>query len=300
MPDHILEDKINEIQSEKNPLNQARLILQLRELHLVSNVRLASLLGVKPSHLSHLVRILRLPEIVLDGYASKMLSLTHLIIMSRVSDPDKLVSLYEEILARNLTIAQTEHRVREILYQVDSLGQYLGTDKLRMYEERLISALGAGKVKIVQTRIKCSITIELKGNLDLTSQYLEDIASRFRRKKLRSADVKAIPHVSDMQTDSGPTSDSDVHEVSSHKHETSSRYGMVEVPRIHAHSGSSTQIPAKDTIPREPPRYEKHTLDPVNDTDELGELDKDDADINQQDEVRHTHHDTSNDDEPIR
>lgn len=251
MTSDLLQEKINEIKSEKNPLRQARLISDLRELNLISNVKLAELLGVKPSHLSHLIRILRLPEIVLDGYASRLLSLTHLIIMSRVSDNDKLVALYEEVLSKSLTIVQTEHRVREILYQVDSHGEYLSTDTLRIYEERLTSALGAGNVKIIQTRIQCRIIIEMPGNLEITTKYLEDIASRFRRKRAPREDVVTA-------------------QEKSHTPETleNPRHNIVEVPKIHTHvttTGTSSYF--KTGMSHEPPRYEKHTLDVANDAD---------------------------------
>lgn len=254
MTSDLLHDKINEIKSEKNPLRQARLISDLRKLNLISNVKLAELLGVKPSHLSHLIRILRLPEIVLDGYASRLLSLTHLIIMSRVTDTDKLVALYEEVLSKSLTIAQTEHRVREILYQVDSHGEYLSTDSLHKYEERLASALGAGNVKIIQTRIQCRIIIEMPGNLEITTKYLEDIAGRFRRKRT-PRDAPVIPEMKndDLQTDT--------HHHQAHPHDLP-RHNIVEVPKIHIHSTSpSISSHLKTGLPHEPPRYEKHTLD---------------------------------------
>lgn len=264
----LLHNKINEIKSEKNPLRQARLISDLRELDLISNVKLAELLGVKPSHLSHLIRILRLPEIVLDGYASRLLSLTHLIIMSRVADTDKLVALYEEVLSKSLTIAQTEHRVREILYQVDSHGEYLSTDSLHKYEERLASALGAGNVKIIQTRIQCRIVIEMPGNLEITTKYLEDIAGRFRRKRTaREALMTPQEKNGDVQ--------SNTHHQQVHPQDIA-RHNIVEVPKIHTHSTNAGISPHLRTgLSHEPPRYEKHTLNNANDMgveDEMGSI----------------------------
>ncbi len=292
MTSDLLHEKINEIKSEKNPLRQARLVSDLRELNLISNVKLAELLGVKPSHLSHLIRILRLPEIVLDGYASRLLSLTHLIIMSRVSDNDKLVALYEEVLSKSLTIAQTEHRVREILYQVDSHGDYLSTETLHMYEERLTSALGAGNVKIIQTRIQCRIIIEMPGNLEITTSYLEDIASRFRRKRTPREDV-----VTAQEKTHAP-------EILENP-----RHNMVEVPKIHTHSAGAGISPHIRTgIVLEPPRYEKHTLDTIRDTgmeDEIESVEPIAAPIHTKSTLEHAEDtdfidSTVLDDEPIR
>ncbi|MEI6326525.1 MAG: hypothetical protein WCO78_00210 [Candidatus Roizmanbacteria bacterium] len=287
MTNEDLQVKINEIKAEKNPLRQAYLVSELRTLNLVSNIKLAEMLGVKPSHLSHLVRILKLPEIVLDGYAAKHLSLTHLIIMSRVTDTDQLIALYEEILSKSLTIAQTEHRVREILYQVDAQGEYVSSDTLRMYEERLTSALGAGKVKIVQTRIQCRVVIEMTGNLATTTQYLIDLGARFRRK--RSKFDESTPKVDASHSDPSLVQDNVSSNQTVSHHENS-----VEVPQIHHH----TPIHMPSSFPKgfiqSPPRYEKHTLELIDNTHTDEEVESADR-VDMGDEVKSTQ-----DDEPLR
>lgn len=183
MIDPALQTRIDTIKTERNPLTQAKMVAEIRDTSDITNRRLAELLGVKPSHLSHLIRVLKLPDILIDGFVSKQISFTHLVIISRLKTHDEQISLYEEILSRTMSIAQTEHRVRELLYQVNSDGQYVSQDHMEAYADRISKSLGGAKVQVTQTRIKCKIIIEQPGNLEKTTEFLENTVSRFRRRQ---------------------------------------------------------------------------------------------------------------------
>ncbi len=183
MLDPALQTRIDAIKAERNPLTQAKMVAEIRETSDITNRKLAELLGVKPSHLSHLIRVLKLPDILIDGFVSKQLSFTHLVIISRLKTHDEQISLYEEILSRTMSIAQTEHRVRELLYQVNSDGQYVSQDHMAAYADRISKSLGGAKVQVIQTRIKCKIIIEQPGNLEKTTEFLENTVTRFRRRQ---------------------------------------------------------------------------------------------------------------------
>lgn len=183
MIDSALQQRIDAYKSESNPLKQAKMVAEIRETSVISNRQLAELLGVKPSHLSQLIRVLKLPEILVDGFLSKQISFTHLVIISRLKTHDDQVALYEEVLSRTMSIAQTEQRVRELLHQVNSDGEYVSPDDMKLFADRISKSLGGARVQVVQTRIKCKIVIEQSGNLEETSKFLENTASRFRRRQ---------------------------------------------------------------------------------------------------------------------
>src|SRR3990167_2629712 len=114
----------------------------------------AQKMNVKSSYVCHLLRLNKLPEVVIDGYYSKSISLSHLFIISRLKNPKQMVDLYEQVLANSLTIKKTEELVREILYGIKSIGDYIGREE----KDKIVQDLKAKKknldISLVQTRIK--------------------------------------------------------------------------------------------------------------------------------------------------
>ncbi|MBP6994120.1 hypothetical protein KBB12_02670 [Candidatus Woesebacteria bacterium] len=179
-----MRNKINVIKLHTDPLTQAQLVVQLLREHSIRNIDLAKELEIKPSYLSHLIRVMKLPEMVIDGYWSKQLTFTHLILISRLKKQEDILKLYEEILQKSLNVSATEKRIREILYLIDSTGKYTSKDRLNATKSRIESSLGNdANVSIIQTRIKAKIVIEVPGNLATTSTFIELFANRFRKKK---------------------------------------------------------------------------------------------------------------------
>ncbi len=182
--DDTIRQRINAIKLHTDPLTQAQLVVELIREHPIRNTDLAKELEIKPSYLSHLVRVMRLPDMVIDGYWNKQITFTHLILISRLRKPEEIVGLYEEILQKSLNVSATERRVREILYLIDSTGKYTSKDRLNAIKTRIESSLeNNARVSIVQTRIKAKIIIEVSGNLVKTSEFIDTFANRFRQKK---------------------------------------------------------------------------------------------------------------------
>lgn len=185
LSDQILE-RLKTIKSHPDPLSQAQMLVELKASTPIANKDIAETLEMKPSNVSHLLRVTKLPEMVLDGYISRQISFTHLILISRLKKHDDIINLYEEILKNGYTALQTERRIREILYLVDNYGNYVNKDKIKAYEERIENSLGEGaKANIIQTRIKTKIVIEMPGNLAKTTEFIDSFVTRFRAKRLR-------------------------------------------------------------------------------------------------------------------
>jgi len=138
-------------------------------------IDLSQRLDLKPSYICHLLRLNRLPEIVIDGYYNKMISKSHLFILSRLSSEEKILKVYEMVLEKNLSVLQTEEVVRQIIYQIKNEGQYLSFDEKNQLIKK-IESLGENiKAKLIQTRIKSKIIIEIKGSLRKTTEILKKI-----------------------------------------------------------------------------------------------------------------------------
>ncbi|MBI5127720.1 hypothetical protein HZA76_04670 [Candidatus Roizmanbacteria bacterium] len=173
-----MDDVVEKIKKEQDVFSKAKLI---RFLLVEKDFRvkdLAQKLSITSSYLCHLNRLNNLPDIIVDGYYSKLVDISHLFLISRVKDEKKLLEIYEKVLADNLTIKQTEELIRAAVYQVNSKGSFiLEEDKTRMSREIERKFPGA-KISISQTRIKTKIELEIKGDLEDSSKTAKEILKK--------------------------------------------------------------------------------------------------------------------------
>lgn len=194
----ILEDsvkqRLNSIKLHTDPLAQSQLIAELRRDTQLRSKDISDYLEIQPSYLSHLIRIAKLPEIIIDGYLSKHLTFTHLILISRLKTQEDMVQLYEEVLKGSLSVAQTEQRIRDMLYHIDNSGRYLSNNRITSIKDKIERSLSEEtcKVSIIQTRIKAKITIEVSGNLEKTSRFLDAFGNKFRQKREKKSKTDVI------------------------------------------------------------------------------------------------------------
>lgn len=167
-----IDSLIEEIKSEADLMRRVKLLQELVKRDDVKVKDVADSLGFKPSYICHLIRLNRLPEAVVDGYYSSLISLSHLFIISRVKDKEKMMNVYEKVLAESLTVKKTEEHVRDVLYAVDSRGDYLSSLEKENIIGKITNLRKNLKLKIIQTRIKSKIILEFKGDLENTGKEL--------------------------------------------------------------------------------------------------------------------------------
>jgi ParB family chromosome partitioning protein len=173
-----VEKIILQIKEEKDIFNKARLIQYLIKEKEIRIKDLSAKLGIKSSYLCHLLRLNKLPSLILDGYYSKLVSISHLLVLSRISDEKMIVKIYEKILSDNLTVAQTEEKVREVLHQIKDTGKYLSKEKVKLLVTKIKKDFPHAKIKLIQTRIKGKLVFEIKDNLKNSSLFLEKIIDK--------------------------------------------------------------------------------------------------------------------------
>lgn len=168
--------KIKEqILSSKNIITQARLMQYLREQQNCRIADLSKMLEMDAAYICNLIRVLKLPTLIIDGYYNKNVSISHLIVISRVKDQQNQIKLYEKILSDNLSVRQTEDLVRQILYGVDTTGKRIEKKFLNRLEKKLSLIDEDLDIKITQTQIKAKVTIIKKGSLQTTSKFLQKL-----------------------------------------------------------------------------------------------------------------------------
>jgi len=105
----------DEIKGETDIVKKVKLLERLVSYDNIKLKEIAGRLGVKSSYICHLLRLRRIPEAVIDGYYAKNISLSHLFIISRLKDEDKILKAYERVLIESLSVKKTEELVRDIL-----------------------------------------------------------------------------------------------------------------------------------------------------------------------------------------
>jgi len=169
---------LKKIEDEKDIFSKAKLIAYLLKNKKITVKRLSESLRIKPSYICHINRLNKLPEIIIDGYYGKQLSISYLFLLSRLKDNSDMISLYEEILSKNLTVTETEEKIREIKYKIKDDGAYLNADKKNEMEQMIKKSFPEVSAKIIQTRIFGKITLQIKGNLLKSSEAISKIVKK--------------------------------------------------------------------------------------------------------------------------
>lgn len=141
----------------------------------------AKKLGVKDSYVCHLLRLNRLPEIIIDGFYTKDVTLSHLFIISRLREKEKMIEAYEKIMAGNLTIKKTEELIRDFLYGVKTNGEYIKREEKEALTAKLKALHKNIDFNITQTRIKSKVVLEIKGSLEDTTKNLRSLIDILKR-----------------------------------------------------------------------------------------------------------------------
>jgi len=164
---------------EKNHFKKAEI---LRELSRDKDINLSEIgknIGLSASYISHILRLLKLPELIVDGYYSNLVTITHLYIISRLLSEKDMIEVYEKVLTKNMTTLETDEIVRQKLYGVKSEGEYLTEEENKAYIDLLKNGFGS-EVKIVQSRVKTKLFLEFKGSLKETTQKLKSLLNRLK------------------------------------------------------------------------------------------------------------------------
>jgi len=195
---------LQELKNETEPIKQSALIAQLKRQG-VATKALAQAMNVSPTHVCHLFRLNKLPEMVIDGYYSRLLSISHLIFISRLPTDAAMQSAYEQVVSQNLSALATERLVRQIQYGVKTIGQRFDLDHIKGLEDVLASAGVALTVR--QTRIASKIILEKRGSFADTTDWIREVIAVLQQT------VAHVAPAEDLSEDPHPQADSELDPV---------------------------------------------------------------------------------------
>lgn len=166
-----------QIHKEENILTKARILTYLKKEGLKTK-DISLRIGIKPSAVCHMLRLIRLPEIVMDGYYSHLLTISHLFIISRLKNSEDMIKAYEKILSDDLSVMQTEGLIRDMLYHIKSDGSYLSDKERSQYLNELNRKSHSSQCFLIQTRTKSQIILQMKGSLAQTTPWLKNVLKK--------------------------------------------------------------------------------------------------------------------------
>lgn len=166
---------LQKIEGEQNIFTKARLLLHLKVDKGMSIKDIAKALSTSSVSICSMLRLLRVPDIVSDGYFVGNISLTHLYILSRLKKEEEMVAAYEKVLAFSLTTAQTEMLVRQILFGVKTEGEHLSKEEKFRIEKYFSDINPLIKTEVIQTQKRARVVITVVGNLKKTTSLLQKL-----------------------------------------------------------------------------------------------------------------------------
>lgn len=172
---------IQQIKDETDFFSKAKLIRFLIDKKGIRISEIAKKIGIQASYVCHILRLNHIPELIIDGYYSKMISLSHLFVISRIKDQQKMIEVYEQILQSGLTVFQTEEKVRDILHQTKTKGSYLSHEVKKELIDSLHTQFPQIQVTLHQTRIKSILKIKMKGSLDATTPMIHKLVEKLMK-----------------------------------------------------------------------------------------------------------------------
>ncbi|MFA6081777.1 MAG: hypothetical protein WC741_05275 [Patescibacteria group bacterium] len=164
---------LNQIKTDKDIFQKSKLLEYIIKEKNLRIIDLANKIGYKSSYICHLLRLKKIPEVVIDGYYSKSISSSHIYILSRLSDKKQMIDLYEKILGENFTVKQTESAVRNYLYQIKSIGKYINKENVDKSIKKIKEKFPELNIQVIQTRIRGRVILEIKGDLETSSKVIK-------------------------------------------------------------------------------------------------------------------------------
>lgn len=173
---------IEKFNTEQDAVSRAKIIYNLQREKSLSLKAISEKVKLHPTYISHFLRILELPDLVLDGYYANQLSSAHLFILSRLKNPEDIQKAYEIILAKNLTSAQAEELIREIKFSISTTNDQIHPEKIHELEKRIKKAFPDVKIKIIQTRVRGKFILELEGDTTKTTTFIKEVSDKLSQR----------------------------------------------------------------------------------------------------------------------
>ncbi len=154
-----------------NAVERARAFLRLTDEFKFTHGQVGTKVGKSREYVSNTLRLLTLPEEILNALSEGKISEGHARPLMMLSDrPDEQMVLFKEILVKRISVREAERIGRKIAYDKIRKKEYVPDPELMAIEEKLQESLGT-RVHIEKKDFGGHITIDFFSNDDLRSIF---------------------------------------------------------------------------------------------------------------------------------
>ncbi len=182
-----------------NPVDRARAFKRLAEEFKFSHAEIGKKMGKSREYVSNSLRLLMLPDDILDALGSGKISEGHARpLMMLVNHPQEQATLFKEIIWRKMTVREAESFARRVAYDRVRKKSLMVTPIIADIEQRLTDTLGT-RVQIEHTDIGGKIMINYFSEGDLNSILTIIESKRDEAKMKEQAAVEKAQEIVDAQ-----------------------------------------------------------------------------------------------------
>lgn len=175
-----------------NAVDRALAFKQLADMFDLSHGQVAAKVGRSREYVSNSIRILNLPEYMLESVKTADISEGHARTLLMLSDrPEEQDTLYREILMKKLTVREVERIARKIAVDKVRKQKWKGTDPELIEKEKQFTETLGTRVQLTKTDYGGKITIDYFSDEDL-DLLLQNLAHRAEAQGMQTPTVSAI------------------------------------------------------------------------------------------------------------
>lgn len=150
-----------------NAVERARAFMRLVEEFKFTHTQIGAKIGKSREYVSNTLRLLALPQEMLDALSAKKISEGHTRpILMLIDRPEEQMVLFKEIIFKKMTVRDAEKAARKIAFDRVRKKEYLMDPEIALMEEKLQESLGT-RVHIEKKENGGYITIDFFTNDDL-------------------------------------------------------------------------------------------------------------------------------------
>lgn len=150
-----------------NPVDRARAFQQLVEQFKLKHGEVAKRVGKSREYVSNSIRMMSLPEEILQALVASKISEGHTRPILMLADrPEEQLALFQEIVLKKITVREAEAIARRIAYDRVRKKEYMMDPQIVEMEQKLTEKLGT-RVKIERKEVGGKVTIDFLSNDDL-------------------------------------------------------------------------------------------------------------------------------------
>lgn len=167
-----------------NPLERAQGFKRMMDEFGLGTAEVAQRVGKSQSYVSNSIRLLALPDALKDALLSGIVTEGHIRALAAIEDPNKMVDALRQILKEEGSVRRAEELAREYKAKANIVSNVpdprIHSDEMVALEKSLSSKMG-GKVKIAQSMKQAKVVIQIRGNLEQTTDKIKMISEALEK-----------------------------------------------------------------------------------------------------------------------